>query len=168
MKTIKFYIFLIISTLSIISCHIYSFTGASIHPNAKTVSVDYFKNSAPTFNPTLSQEITEKLRDKLTGQTSLSLIDGKGDLQFKGEIIDYKVSPVALVAGETAAQNRLTITVKVEFINELDETMSFTQTFSRYSDYDSQKILPTVEPTIVPDIVDQLTDDIFQKAVVNW
>jgi hypothetical protein len=169
MKTLRYIIFLIIIGLYSTSCHIsYSLTGASIDPNAKTVSVDYFKNSAQTFNPTLSQDITESLRNKLTSQTVLSLNDGKGDLQFKGVIIDYSVSPVALVAGETAAQNRLTIKVKVEFVNEFDKTMNFSQTFSRYADYPSSKILTSAEPDIVPGIVDQLTDDIFQKAVVNW
>jgi len=168
MKTLKYQILLIITVLCISSCHIYSFTGASIPKDAKTVSVDYFKNSAQTFNPTLSQDITESLRNKLTSQTVLSLIDGKGDLQFKGVIVDYSVSPVALVAGETAAQNRLTIKVKVEFVNEFDKTMNFSQTFSRYADFDSQKILTAVESDLVKTIVDLLTDDIFQKAVVNW
>jgi hypothetical protein len=168
MKTLRYQILLIITVLCISSCHIYSFTGASIPKDAKTVSVDYFKNSAQTFNPTLSQDITESLRNKLTSQTVLSLIDGKGDLQFKGVIVDYSVTPVALVAGETAAKNRLTIKVKVEFVNEFDKTMNFSQTFSRYADYDSQKILTAVESDLVKGIVDQLTDDIFQKAVVNW
>jgi hypothetical protein len=167
MKFNKYHIILLI-IINVASCRFYSFTGASIDPNAKTFSVDYFKNNAQTFNPTLSQDLTESLRNKLTSQTTLSLVDGKGDLQFKGEIVDYSVTPVALTAGETAAQNRLTVRVKVEFINELDEKMNFSQTFSRYSDYPSNEMLTSVEPKLVPEIVNQLTDDIFQKAVVNW
>jgi hypothetical protein len=168
MKTLQFYTFFFIVAMNMTSCHFYSFTGASIPANAKTVSVDYFKYSAQNINPTLNQEITEKLRDRLTGQTRLSLIDGKGDLQFKGEIIDYSISPVALTAGQTASQNKLTIKVKVEFVNEMNETMNFSQTFSEDADYDSQEILTSIEPTIVPGIVEKLVDDIFQKAVVNW
>ena len=150
------------------SCGIYSFTGASIHPDAETVSVEYFKNNAPIFNPTLSQQITEMLQDKLSSQTSLKLTDGKGDLQFKGQIVGYSVSPVNLQANETSAQNRLTIKVKVEFINEFEENYSFSETFTRYADYESNKILSSVESTLVPEILELLTDDIFQKAVVNW
>lgn len=160
-------LFLLLVTL-INSCGIYSFTGASIPPGAKTVSVDYFKNTASIFNPTLSQDITELLQKKLVSQTTLNLTSGKGDLQFKGQIIDYSVAPMALTANETAAQNRLTIKVKVTFINELDETKNYDETFSRYTDYDSKEMLSSVEPTIVPAILEQLTDDIFQKAVVNW
>jgi hypothetical protein len=96
------------------------------------------------------------------------LTDGKGDLQFKGQIIDYTVSPVALLADETAAQNRLTIKVKVEFINEFDEKQNFIETFSEYQDYPAQQLLTEAEPTIVPTILELLTDKIFQKAVVNW
>jgi nitrogen regulatory protein PII len=167
MKLNKYHILLLI-IINAASCRFYSFTGASIDPNAKTFSVDYFKNNAQTFNPNLSQDLTESLRKKLTSQTTLSLVDGKGDLQFKGEITDYSVTPVSLTANETAAKNRLTIVVKVEFINEFDEKMNFSQTFSRYSDYESNKILTAVEPELVPEIVNQLTEDIFQKAVVNW
>jgi hypothetical protein len=165
-KTQIIFILSLIAGLS--SCGIYSFTGASIPPEAKTFSVDYFKNNAANFNPTLSQDFTEMLQNKLSSQTRLNLTDGKGDLQFKGQIIDYSVSPVALIANETAAQNRLTIKVKVEFINELDEKQNFSQTFSRYQDYPSEKLLTEVEPEIVPVIIELLTDDIFQKAVVNW
>jgi len=165
---IGFGVFLFLISLSS-SCGIYSFTGASIPPGAKTVSVEYFKNNAPIFNPTLSQEFTELLQNKLVSQTTLNLTDGKGDLQFKGQIVDYAVTPVGLVAGtESAAQNRLTIKVKVEFINEFEESSNFTETFTRYADYPSTEILSSVESGLVAEIIELLTDDIFQKAVVNW
>ena len=108
------------------------------------------------------------LQDKLVSQTSLKLTDGKGHLQFKGQIVDYSVSPVGLQANETSAKNRLTIRVKVEFINELEESYNFNETFTRYADYDSKDILSSVESTLVPEIIELITDDIFQKAVVNW
>ncbi|MBN1251137.1 MAG: LptE family protein [Bacteroidales bacterium] len=149
-------------------CGIYSFSGASIPPEAKTVSVDYFPNNARVFNPTLSQQITEMLQDKLISQTSLNLTETYGDLSFKGEITDYKVTPVSLVANETAAYNRLTITVKVEFINVYDENANFNQSFSRYSDFESSRNLTDIEPEIVPEILELIIEDIFNKAVVNW
>ncbi|MEN8121758.1 MAG: LptE family protein [Bacteroidota bacterium] len=163
-------IFIIVFVIFSQGCGIYSFTGASIPPGAKTVSVDYFKNNAPIFNPTLSQEITEMLQDKLVSQTVLNLTDGRGDLQFKGEIVGYSSAPVSIVSRDnpTAAQNRLTIRVKVEFINELDESKSFNETFSRFYDYDATQNLSAAEGTAVPVIIELITDDIFNKAVVNW
>ncbi len=161
------YTFLIFALLQS-SCLHYSFTGASIHPDAKTVSVEYFKNSAPIFNPTLSQQITEMLQNKLVSQTSLKLTNGKGDLQFKGQIIDYVVTPVGVSSNDRAAQNRLTIRVRVEFINELEENYSYQETFSRFADFESTQILSAVESALVPEILELITDDIFNKAVVNW
>lgn len=168
LKFIKRIILFMVMGICFTSCGIYSFTGASIPPGAKTVSVDYFKNTSSIFNPTLSQEFTEALQKKLVSQTPLNLVEGKGDLQFKGQIIDYAVTPVALTANETAALNRLTVRVKVTFINEIDESKNFEETFSRYEDFQSTEMLSSVEPTIIPTIIEQLTDDIFQKAVVNW
>ncbi len=150
------------------SCLRYKFTGASIPADAKTVSVEYFKNTAPIFNPSLSQQITDMLQDKLVSQTSLKLTEGKGDLQFKGQIIDYVVTPIGVNSQDKSSQNRLTIRVKVEFINEFQEEYSFQETFSRFADYESSQILSAVEPALVPEILELLTDDIFNKAVVNW
>jgi len=110
------------------------------------------------------------LQDKLLSQTSLNLTNGKGDLQFKGEIVGYSSVPISIVSRDnpTAASNRLTIKVKVEFVNEFDESKNFSQTFSRYADYPASQNLSAAEPSIVPVIIELITDDIFNNAVVNW
>ena len=64
--------------------------------------------------------------------------------------------------------NRLTITVRVRFTNKFDDSQNFDQTFSRYADYSSSQNLSSVESTLISDISDALTDDIFNKAFVNW
>ncbi len=167
-KLIIFQIILLTVFVTQSSCLHYSFTGASIHPDAKTVSVAYFKNNAPIFNPTLSQEVTDMLQNKLISQTSLKLTDGKGDLQFKGQIVDYFISPVGVNSQDGADQNRLTIKIRVEFTNEFEENYNFKETFSRYADYESTQPLSAVESTLVQEILNLITDDIFNKAVVNW
>ena len=148
-------------------CGIYSFSGASIPAEAKTVSVDYFPNHAQLVNPLLSNNLTNALRDAMTNQTTLDMVESGGDLSFEGEITDYKTSPVA-ITGQTAAMNRLTITVKVRFSNRIDETKDFEQTFSRYEDYPSNQELISVQESLTATIVEQLVEDIFNKALVNW
>jgi hypothetical protein len=148
-------------------CGIYSFSGASIPAEAKTVSVDYFPNHAQLVNPLLSNNLTNALRDAMTNQTTLDMVESGGDLSFEGEITDYKTSPVA-ITGQTAAMNRLTITVKVRFSNRIDETKDFEQTFSRYEDYPSNQELFSVQESLTATIVEQLVEDIFNKALVNW
>ena len=150
------------------SCGFYSFTGASISPDVKTVVVKYFPNRAATIQPTLSQVFTERLKDYFLEQTNLSLETDAGDLNFSGEIVKYEVKPIAIQANEQAAQNRLTISVKVKFENTKDESKNFEQKFSRYADYDSNQSLANVEEDLIEQITNELAEDIFNKAVVNW
>ena len=149
------------------SCGIYSFSGASIPAEAKTVSVDYFPNHAQLVNPMLSNNLTNALRDAMTNQTTLDMMESGGDLAFEGEITDYRTNPVA-ITGQTAAMNRLTITVKVRFSNRIDDSKDFEQSFSRYEDYPSNQDLNAVQESLTATIIDQLVEDIFNKALVNW
>ena len=145
-----------------------SLTGGTVDPRAKTVAITTFQNNASLVNPTLSQTFTTALKDKIQGQTPLTIVATNGDYELEGEIVNYNVSPVAIQGNETAAMNRLTISVRVRFTNSFDDTQNFDQTFSRYADYSSTQNLSSVEATLVTEINDALTDDIFNKAFVNW
>lgn len=149
-------------------CGVYSFTGASIPPGAKTISIDYFPNNALLVQPTLSQRFTDALRDKFTGETSLNLVGQNGDMSIEGEIVGYTANPIAIQGNEQAALNRLTITVNVRFVNHLDEKMNYESSFSRFQDYDSSNSLADVEDDLIDQIGRDLVQDIFDKAVVNW
>jgi hypothetical protein len=151
------------------SCRVsYSFTGASISPMVKTVSITYLQNNASLVVPTLSRTITDALRDYFTSQTNLVLVDRGGDLMLDGSITQYVVQPVAIQGNETAAMNRLTIVVSVKFVNKTDTKQFWETTFSRYQDYASSYNLSSVQDGLIKDITDQLVQDIFNKAVVNW
>jgi hypothetical protein len=146
----------------------YSFTGASISPDVKTVSIDHFQNLAPLVNPTLSNTLSEELRNKFVSQTRLNLVPAYGDLSFTGEIRNYRVHPVAIQGNEVAAQNRLSISVRVKFENAKDPTQNYDKTFTHYEDFDSNIQLPQVEQQLVMLIVEKLVEDIFNNAVANW
>jgi len=145
-----------------------SLTGGTVDPRAKTVAITTFQNNASLVNPTLSQSFTTALKDKIQGQTPLTIVNNNGDYAIEGEITGYSVAPVAIQGNETAAMNRLTITVTVRFTNSFDEEQNFEQSFSRYADYSSSQSLNSVESSLVTTINDALTDDIFNKAFVNW
>lgn len=146
----------------------YSFTGGSVDPEIKTVSIQYFPNNALIVQPTLSQSFTEALRDKFSTQTKLTLIKSGGDLNIEGYVSGYSTQPVAIQGNETAALNRLTVSVSVKFTNNIDSGQNFEQTFTRYEDYNSSMSLSAVELTLIKDINEALVEDIFNKAVVNW
>ena len=143
-------------------------TGASISPDVKTFTIKYFPKTAPLGPSTLGQVFTEALREKFLSQTSLAPVETDGDLQFEGTIVGYTTQPLAIQPDETAAQNRLTISVAVKFINRKDEKQNFETTFSRYADYSSSQNLTSVEDELIRQINVQLVDDIFNKAVINW
>jgi len=154
---------------SFTSCSIkYTFTGASISPDVKTVSIDYYQNYAPLVNPNLSSTFTEALKDRFITQTGLTLVKEYGDLQFSGQITGYAVSPIAIQGNETAAQNRLTITVKVKFVNAKDEKQNFEKSFSQFSDFPGDKDFSSIESEQVKIIVDKLIDEIFNSSIANW
>lgn len=169
MKNLRI-IFPILSLLLLLySCRLsVSLTGGTVDPRAKTVAITTFQNNAALVNPTLSQTFTTALKDKIQGQTPLTIVSTNGDYELEGEIINYDIAPVAIQGNETAAMNRLTITVRVRFTNSFDEEQNFEQTFSRYADYSSAQSLSSVESTLVTEINDALSDDIFNKAFVNW
>ena len=158
----------ILLSISLISCGIYSFTGASIPTEAKTISVDYFSNKAATIQPSLSQVFTERLKDMFLEQTNLSLSENESDLSFSGYISKYQIKPMAIKANETAGKNRLTIAVKVTYNNSLDSENNFEHTFSRYRDYDSVQNISDIENTLIEEITNELSEDVFNKAFVNW
>jgi hypothetical protein len=146
----------------------YSFSGASISPQIKTLSVQRFFNRAEIVQPGLDQTITDALLDKCKSQTSLRIINDIGDVDFEGEITEYKTQPVTVAADAFAATNRFTITVKVKFTNTVEPNFSFDQSFSRYEDYDGNKDLREVEQDLSELIVKEIINDIFNKAFVNW
>ncbi len=149
-------------------CGVYSFTGASIPPQAETISVDYFSNNADLVQPTLSQYFTDELQNKFLRRTNLRMIDGVGHLHFEGSIVGYRTEPIAITGDDRAAMNRLTISVRVSFFNEFDEDAEFERTFSRYYDYDSNLSLSQIETQAIEQITLELVEDIFNDALVNW
>jgi hypothetical protein len=152
------------------SCRVgYSFTGASISPDVKTISIQYFTNNAPLVVPTMSRTITDRMKDYFSTQTSLTLVDRNGDLHIEGAITDYSVRPMAIQGNETAAMNRISITINVKFTNRKNEKQNFdNMNFTRYQDYSSSLSLSSVQDNLILEITDQLVQDVFNKAVVNW
>lgn len=135
--------------------------------NAKTISIAFFPNNASLVQPTLSQSFTEDLRNFFQTQSRLTLVPTAGDLRIEGSISDYRVNPVGVSTGG-AQSNRLTITVMVQFTNTLDADKDFETSFSRFADFPSSSNLTSVETELIREINQQLSQDIFNKALINW
>lgn len=154
-------------TLSL-GCGIYSFTGGKPKAGLNTVSVSTFENQAQLINPTLAVDITERIKDKFISQSNLRIAKFDGDMDFEGRITQYDVRPVAIQGNETAASNRLTVSLSVKYTCEKYPEDSWEKNFSQFADFSSNLSLNTVEAELSKDIVDRLAQDIFNKALSNW
>ena len=154
---------------SISACSIkYSFSGASISPESKTFSVDYFQNLAPLVVPSLSNTFTEALRDRFLNQTKLDYVRSNGDLAFEGQIVGYTIEPIAITGNDQASQSRLTITVKVKFTNKQNPEFNFDKEFRQYKDFPSTASISSVQNALIKEVSDLLVDAIFNASVANW
>jgi len=168
MRKIIVSVLLLVSSVLLIACGAYSFTGGSTG-DAKTLQIDFFSNQAPLVEPTLSQRFTQDLQDLFTRQTNLTLIKSNGDLYFSGEITGYRVNPMSATAAQTAAQNRLTVTINVRFVNKLIEKDDFEKQFSFYSDFDANaQLTGGVLEAALDEIIERITQDIFNASVAKW
>ena len=150
------------------SCGVYSFTGTSIQPDVKSVTIPYVEYKALRVNPSLSNILTEAMKDKFRKLTKLEQVDEEGDLEIRGEIVGYDVKAMGITANEVAAQNRLTINVKIYFTNRKYPEDDFEKSFSSYADFDATLTLDAVEAEKCDEIVEKLVEDIFNATVANW
>ncbi len=167
MKTRHIYLLLLLLPL-LAACGIYKFNDTSIAPDVHTISVYNIENQAMKVNPTLSNTLTVALQDQYRKLTKLEMLEDGGDLEVSGAITSYDVTPTAVTSQEVAAQNRLTITVKITFKNNKYPKEDFEKSFVAFQDYDSNLSLDSVEAQLVDDIVEILVDDIFNATVANW
>ncbi|MFM6975941.1 MAG: LPS assembly lipoprotein LptE [Sphingobacteriaceae bacterium] len=165
----KIFLVALLAITGLSGCGIYSFSGASIPAEMKTVSVQFFENNAPLVVPYLSQQFTEDLKSRIRNQSRLSIVRADGDGNFEGRITDYRITPAAIQGNERAGLERLSITVMVKYTSVLKPDLNFEQSFTRFKDFSTQtKSLQAQEQELIKDINTQLTEDIFNKAFANW
>jgi hypothetical protein len=169
---LKKYIFLLFITAFLVGCAgaKFTFTGANLSPEIKTLTIINFYNDATDGPANLGINFTESLKEYFQRNTKLVLVPAEGHLQFEGKIIGYTVTPMAqgAQASQSAQLQRLTITVEVIFTNNKEDEKDFKQNFSFFADFSASQNLRDVETTLVPQIFDQIIFDIFNKSVANW
>jgi hypothetical protein len=156
------------SALLVASCGIYSFTGTSIQPDVKTITIPYVEYKALRVNPSLAGDLTDALQEKFRKLTRLEQVDQDGDLELVVEVTGYDVKTAAVTANEMAAQNRLTVSVKITFTNHKYPEDDVSQSFSGYEDFDATMSLDAVESGLCESIIEKLVEDIFNATVAQW
>ncbi|MBS1571220.1 MAG: LptE family protein [Bacteroidetes bacterium] len=175
MKNIFLGFFLnIITILSLQSC--YSFTGSSLSPETKTILVRDFPNNAALVNPNLAQQFSTDIQNRFLQRTTLKGTKDNPDILIEGEITDYTITPSAISTpvntgnGNTlqAAQNKLTITVKVHYENKKEPEKSFDRTYTDESAFSSSVDFTSIEAAQVKIVNERIINKIFNDIVANW
>ena len=162
-------LFVILILATIQSCKVnYSFTGINVSKDIKTFEVDYMPNNAPYIVPGLNEDFRNMLIDRIDRQTSLTQVKSDGDIIFQGEITDYHVDPVALTAGQSAAKNRLTIGIKIDYINNKNEEENISKTYSWYYDYPANLTREDIAADAHQRILETILDNIFSDTLAKW
>ena len=142
--------------------------GGTVNPDLETLAVEIFSNEAQIIVPYLSQEVTQQIQDRFLSQSRLTLTTGAADIVLSGSITRYTVLPVAISGTDQAAQNRLTIALKVKFENNVEPGDSWDQTFTGFVDFDASEDFSSIERERINEVLEQLTQDIFTKSIGKW
>lgn len=165
-------LFTLISLIVIMqACSIsYKFNGAALdYTIYKTILISQFPIRAALVYPPLQQTFENQLTEMIERQTRLRVMDsGNTDLRIEGEITGYSLSPQAVNENAYASQTRLTITVRVKYIDNKNDGQEIDQTFSAYRDFSSNEMLTDVQDELCTQISKELADLIFNATIGNW
>jgi hypothetical protein len=167
-NVLKYSLLISIFTL-ILGCGAYSFTGISLSSDTKTFQVNYFQNTAALIEPGIERDFTLALQDLILNQTNLTLVKTNGDITYEGEIVEYRISPTTATSSNTAAQNRLTISVNLIFTNKNNEDADFEKRFSFFYDFaGSAQLVGSQKTTAIEEIFERITQDVVNASLANW
>lgn len=164
------FVVVFVCCLALCSCSIsYRFNGANInYQTTHTISIADFPNNAPMVNPTLSNNLSEGIRDLYQRQTRLQVLRRGGDLELEGEIVGYDISQGAISVDSYASESKLTIRVSVHFTNNIHPEESFDKTYSAYQTFDSSQLLTDVQDDLCATMITEIAENIFNDTVAKW
>lgn len=161
----------VVLMLVVFSCSIsYKFNGASIdYSKIKTMDIRDFQNQSPSVYPPLAQTFNERLKDVFTRNTKLTFVSNQpANLELEGEITRYDLTPLAVQENAIAAQTRLTMAVRIRFVNNVNPSEDKEETFTAYRDFSSNLMLTDVQDNLIEELNKDIVDQIFNATMSNW
>jgi hypothetical protein len=149
------------------SCRIYKFNEATVPDSIRTVKVNFIENRARYINPQLSPSLTDKLRQKITGQTRLTQTNGdNADWEISGQVVDYSFTTSA-ISNQQVVNNRLTVAVHITLFDRRAEKTQ-EHDVSRSFEFKGNQSFQQAENALGDEMIRTLTDEIFNKLFSNW
>ena len=167
LQNLLFLLLFFVLAFNLHSCRI-ALNDYDVDPSVKTFSVDQFETSAGNAQPTIGQQFSEQLKQRVLNDTKLSYQNAKGDLEFSGAVTSYQISSIATKDGTSVSLQRLTIRMNIDFRNNKQEGKNWSQSFHRFADFGADVDLSSVEDQLTTEIYTQVIEDVFNKAFANW
>jgi hypothetical protein len=160
--------FVVVTLFSFSTCK-YSFKDTSPIPEeVKTFRINYFENKARYVNPQLSPQLTERMKQKVIGNTRLRQTnDDNAHYDISGYVSDYNVTTSG-ISGNNASANRLSVSFHLIFKNTLDPTKNFETDLSNSFDFPATQTLEQAQSALSTEIIKNIVDGIFNKIFSNW
>ncbi len=161
---------LIIAFSTLSSCTIsYKFNGASIdYDLTKTLQLSHFINQAPLVYPPLENVFNEALKDVFTRNTRLQFVNQNGDMEIEGEIVGYELTALAVQEDQFASETKLTMNVRMRFVNNKIQGQDKEETISAYRTFSSNVNLTDVQDQLIKELTEEIVDQIFNSTMANW
>lgn len=148
---------------------VFTFNGSILNYDIyKTINVGEFPIRAALVYPPLQQTFENEILDYVNRQTKLQEVDGPADIELTGEITGYSLSPQAVGTDAYATETRLTITVRVKYVDNKNSANNLDQTFSAYRQFSSSLMLTDVQDELCQQISEELATLIFNATLGNW
>ncbi|MDR2691211.1 MAG: LPS assembly lipoprotein LptE [Dysgonamonadaceae bacterium] len=146
----------------------YKLEGGSINYDmTKTILISEFPNRTPNY-PLLTQVFDLALRKRFIEQTRLKETGNNADIEIEGEITGYQLTGQAVKEDDYASKTRLTVSIRVRYINHKEAGKDVDQSFSAFREFDSSSPLESVESQLIEEIVNEIVDMIYNATVANW
>ena len=170
------FVFSIFTLAFLQSCTFYNFKGNTLNENIKTIQIKDFINNSALMNPTLAQQFTVDINNRFLQRSTLKGTTENPHILIEGEITDYTISPTTIsspvgtnTGGQIqAAQNKLTITVKVHYENAIEPEKGFDRTYSDESVFSSDLDLNQIEASQVKIVNERIINKIFNDIIADW
>lgn len=147
-----------------------NFTGGNVDTSLETIFIDQVGNTASLVVPFVSQDMTTALQDIFLNRSRLSLATGDADVVLSGNVTSYTVSPTAISGNETAAQNRLSISVSMMYENTKNpgESWPSPKNFDGFVDFSAEADFASLEEELAAEAIEQIAQKIFNETLGKW
>ncbi len=158
------FLIFILATLS--GC-IYSFTGSSVPPHMKTISIPLMQDQSGFGEPNLKEELTKKLTDLFINDNTLSIADrSTADAIIEGTVVAVSDAPIVIEKGEKVDSRRITISTRITLQDLQLRKMMWEKDFANWGDYKTGNF--EERQKAITEALRKISEDILLQTVSNW